>query len=138
MSVPPSPPPLSETQPQASAQFPFQRPEPGAEPRAAPSVPAPRATPERLVQLLINIANRLERLEGIASRLDDDMSRLERRYDGLEARVVGLAEHTSLLAMLVGRLPSLEQLGLCMLGVAAGTVALVVAGVLIAHRYWNG
>jgi hypothetical protein len=129
VSVQPNPGPVDP--PQASAQFPFQQP---LEP---PSLPATRPTPERLFQLLMTIANRLERLEGIAARLDEDMTRLERRFDGLEARVVGLAEHTSLLAMLVGRLPSLEQLGLCMLAVAAASVALVVAGVLIAHHYWG-
>lgn len=130
MSVPPNPGPVDP--PQASAQFAFQ---PALEPTPLPSI---RPTPERLFQLLMTIANRLERLEGIAARIDEDMTRLERRYDGMETRLIGLADHTSLLAMLVGRLPSLEQLGLCMLGVAAGTVGVVVAGVLIAHRYWNG
>jgi hypothetical protein len=100
-------------------------------------LPAPRATPERLFQLLVTIANRLERLEGIAGRVDEDLRRLERRYDALEARVVGMHDHLALLNMLTGNLPSMGQLVLCMLGVAAASVALVVTGVLIARRYWG-
>jgi hypothetical protein len=107
-------------------------------PPEPPPLPATRATPERLIQLLITIANRLERIEGIAERLDHDMRRLERRYEGLETRVVELADTTSVLAMIVSRLPTLEKLVLCMLAVAAATVAMVVAGYLIGRRYWWG
>lgn len=73
---------------------------------AGPQLPATKATPERLVNLLVNIAGRLERLEGISDRLAEHVERVERRFDGHEVRVVAIADRVALLVMLAGNTPS--------------------------------
>lgn len=128
MSVPPSPDPLT----------PPPGPPPGPQvPPAGPQMPATRATPEKLVALLVNIANRLERLEGIVARMDDSTDRLERRFDGLECRSIAFGDSLHTLLLIVGRLPPLRQIVFGMLAVVAASVLSFAIGLTLAtHWPW--
>jgi hypothetical protein len=99
-----------------------------------PQLPATRATPERLVQLLVNIANRLERLEGLTDRLAEHVERVERRFDGEQIRLAEIGDRLSLALMLAGNAVSRREVWA---GVACGIFAVIllfgIVGALLRH-----
>jgi hypothetical protein len=98
-----------------------------------PQLPATRTSPEKLVQLMVTICNRLERLEGLVERQSIAIERLERRQDGVDARVVGLNDTAALHSMLIANLPGFTPIVLAMMAVAGATVVLIALGLFAAR-----
>jgi hypothetical protein len=95
-----------------------------------PQMPVPRATPEKLVALLVTIANRLERLEGIADRLAEQQERTVRRFDAHEVRIVAMNEKLHMTALFLSRVGDRAFTVWAMASTAAAT--LLVAGITAA------
>lgn len=102
-----------------------------------PQVPATRATPEKLVQLLVNIAGRLERLEGLTERLAEHTERVERRFDAEQIRFVALNDKVALLCVIASSAVSRREVWV---GVACAVFAVVllfgVSAALLRHFPW--